>query len=198
MDAISTLAGLAPGSALDLARQRRPSAYANAQASFDALFHPTDPGGVTVPERLAAALFVARLHRDEPATSFYAEALAGSGASTTLSAAVGMAADAAAGQGPYGSFPAGPLSGEDAPGPAFSVPPAERAILGPRLSAAVEHAHMLVLHPRDAAPDRLQALLDAGWSTREVVTLSQLVAFLSYQIRVASGLRTLAAAGAAA
>ena len=42
----------------------------------------------------------------------------------------------------------------------------------------------------------LQALLDAGWSTPEIVTLSQLVAFLTFQIRVAAGLRTLAAAGA--
>ena len=52
---------------------------------------------------------------------------------------------------------------------------------------------MLVLHPRDATPVHLQALLDAGWTTADVVTLSQLVAFLSYQVRVAAGLRTLAA-----
>ncbi len=51
---------------------------------------------------------------------------------------------------------------------------------------------MLVFHPRDAAPPSLQALLDAGWSTTDVVTLSQLVAFLSFQIRVVAGLRTLA------
>ena len=43
---------------------------------------------------------------------------------------------------------------------------------------------MLVFHPRDAAPASLQALLDAGWSATDIVTLSQLVAFLSFQIRV--------------
>ena len=193
MDAISTLAGIAPGSALDAARRRRPAAHTNAQASYEALFHPADPGGVTVPERLATALFVARLHRDEAATGFYAEALSASGAPSALAAAAGMAADAGAGEGPYGSFPAGPLSQEDAPGPAFQVPAAEATILGPRLAAALAHAHTLVLHPRDAAPAHLQALLDAGWSTPEIVTLSQLVAFLCYQIRVAAGLRTLAA-----
>ena len=52
---------------------------------------------------------------------------------------------------------------------------------------------MLVFHPRDAAPASLQAMLDAGWTTTEVVTLSQLVAFLSFQIRVVAGLKVLAA-----
>ena len=47
---------------------------------------------------------------------------------------------------------------------------------------------MLVFHPRDAAPPYLQALVDAGWSTTGIVVISQLVAFLSYQIRVVAGL----------
>lgn len=87
---------------------------------------------------------------------------------------------------------------EDAPGPAYRVPDAQREVLGPRLAVVLEHAHMLVLHPRDAAPGHLQALLDAGWAAPEIVTLSQLVSFPSYQVRVATGLRTLAAAEACA
>ena len=39
----------------------------------------------------------------------------------------------------------------------------------------------------------MQALLDAGWSTTAIVTLSQLVAFLSFQVRAVAGLRTLGA-----
>jgi uncharacterized protein YciW len=35
--------------------------------------------------------------------------------------------------------------------------------------------------------------VDAGWSTTDIVTLSQIVAFLSFQIRVIAGLRVLAA-----
>jgi uncharacterized protein YciW len=54
--------------------------------------------------------------------------------------------------------------------------------------------HLLVFHPRDAAPEALQALLDAGWSTTDIVTLSQIAAFLSFQIRVVAGLRALAGA----
>jgi uncharacterized protein YciW len=39
-------------------------------------------------------------------------------------------------------------------------------------------------------------MLDAGWTTTDVVTLSQLVSFLAFQIRVIAGLRALAAARA--
>ena len=67
-------------------------------------------------------------------------------------------------------------------------------MLGPRLAAAFDHLHLLVFHPRDAAPEALQTLLDAGWSTTDIVTLSQLAAFLSFQIRVAAGLRVLSGA----
>jgi CMD domain protein len=109
-------------------------------------------------------------------------------------AAIDAAIAAATGQGPYGRYPAGPLSREDAPGPSYHAGPEARRILGARLAAAFDHAHLLVFHPRDAAPARLQALLDAGWSTTDIVTLSQIIAFLSFQIRVAAGLRVLATA----
>ena len=95
-------------------------------------------------------------------------------------------------RGPYGGYPAGPLSREDIAGVSYRAGAATRRTLGPRLAAAFEHVHMLVFHPRDAAPASLQALLDAGWSTTDIVTLSQIVAFLSFQIRVVTGLRTLA------
>ena len=190
-DAIDRLAGITPGSALDIARARRPLARTQAQASHNALFHPADVGEVSLPERSAVAAFVAALHGMEDAAAghraFLPPALAGT---------VHAVAAAAAGQGPYGSYAAGPLTPEDRPGPAYQLPEPHRAALGPRLATALEHAHMLVLHPRDAAPDHLQALLDAGWTTAGIVTLSQLVAFLSYQLRAAAGLRVLAATAA--
>jgi CMD domain protein len=109
-----------------------------------------------------------------------------------LREAVQAAVAAARTRGPYGRYPAGPLSREDTAGPRYRVDAATRGPLGPRLAAAFEHAHVLVFHPRDAAPGMLQALLDAGWSTTDIVTLSQVVAFLSFQIRVVAGLRVLA------
>jgi CMD domain protein len=96
-------------------------------------------------------------------------------------------------QGPYGAFPVGPLSVEDTCGPTFRVIDASRHALGTRLAAALEHAHLLVFHPRDANPAAIGTLLEAGWSNDAIVTLSQLVAFLSFQIRTIAGLRTLGA-----
>jgi CMD domain protein len=99
-------------------------------------------------------------------------------------------------EGPYGGYPEGPLSVEDKDGLEYQVSADNRESLGPRLAAALEHAHLLVFHPRDASPAALQKLLDAGWATTDIVTLSQLVAFLSFQIRVVAGLRALAGSSA--
>lgn len=86
------------------------------------------------------------------------------------------------------------MSKENTEGPILTIGEADRTVLGERLSAALEHAHLLTFRPRDANPASLQRLLTAGWSTTGVVTLSQLVSFLAFQIRIVSGLRVLAAA----
>jgi CMD domain protein len=191
-DVIDTLVGIAPGSPLDAIRARRPEARTHAQATYRALFAPEAPGTVTGPERFALGEFVAGLHDATAIAAYYAARLAESGASAALRDAVDAAIAEGRTHGPYGRYPAGPLSREDAPGSSYRVGAATRGALGQRLAAAFEHVHMLVFHPRDAAPAALQALLDAGWSTTDIVTLSQIVAFLSFQIRVVAGLRTLA------
>lgn len=188
-DVIDQLVGIAPGSKLDAIRAHRSEARKHAQASYDALFRPRQVGGVSVDERHAIASFVASLHGEPRTDAFYAARLP-----VALRAAVAAEVTAARTRGPYGRFPTGPLSAEDAPGPAWKVSDAGREALGPRLSAALEHTHMLVFHPRDAAPPSLQSLLDAGWSATDIVTISQLVSFLSYQIRVVAGLTVLASA----
>jgi CMD domain protein len=192
VDVIDTLVGIAPGSALDAIRARRPEARAHAQATYRALFAPQTPGTLSPPERFAVAGFVTGLHGATTIAAFYGARLAESGASAALSAALDASIVEARTHGPYGRYPAGPLSREDTAGPAYRVGTAARRELGQRLAIAFEHVHMLVFHPRDAAPPALQALLDAGWSTTDIVTLSQIVAFLSFQIRVVAGLRTLA------
>jgi len=194
MDVIDTLVGIKPGSALDAIRNRRPDARNQAQASYRALFAPEIPGEVTSTERFAVATFVTGLHGGAETASFYAARLAASGASPDLRRAIDTAIAAAKGQGPYGSYPAGPLSREDTIGPIHRVAAEIRHALGSRLAAAFDHMHLLVYHPRDAAPAALQVLLDAGWSTTDIVTLSQIAAFLSFQIRVVAGLRALAGA----
>lgn len=191
-DVIDLLAGVERGSRLDAIRQQRPAARENAQKSWQALFEPAHPGTVTALERHAVAAFVAALHREATPAEFYASALVAIDGGVAAAAAAEAARGA--GEGPYGQYPAGPLTAEDQPGPVHRVADESRAVLGPRLAAALEHTHLLVFRPREASAAALQALIDAGWSTSDIVTLSQLVAFLSFQIRVVAGLRALAAA----
>ena len=191
-DVIDGLVGIASGSPLDAIRARRPEARIHAQASYRALFAPEVPGDVTAQERFAVGSFVTGLHGETAIAAFYAAGLAASGVSAALREAVDAAIAEARAQGPYGSYPAGPLSREDTAGPVYRVGEKTRRALGPRLAAAFEHMHLLVLHPRDADSAALQALLNAGWSATDIVTLSQIAAFLSFQIRVVVGLRTLA------
>jgi CMD domain protein len=192
-DVINLLAGIAPGSPLDKARDNRPEARKHAQLSYDSLFAPRDFGGFPALERAAVAAFVAALHGRPETREYYKTMLKDAGAPAELQVAVASEAVTAHTHGPYGHYPAGPLSVENHDGLRYAVTVPARHVLGERLATAFEHVHMLVFHPRDAKPASLQAMLDAGWSTTDVVTLSQLVSFLAFQIRVVAGLRALAA-----
>lgn len=203
-DIIDALAGIGAGDALDTARRRRHDAREHAQGSFAALFVPDDTAEVSLAERAAVALFVARLHGQEAAIAFYGALLRetgrdlGAGAGEALEPLIVAEAARASGEGPFGAFRA-----ENAPestsGPEYRVSSVDAAYaLGDRLAAALEHAHLLVLHPRDASREALGSLLDAGWSTTGVVTLSQLISFLTFQLRVVHGLGAVAAADAVA
>ena len=194
-DVIDLLVGIKPGDRLDGIRRHRLEARTHAQESYRALFAPTAPapGAVTLAERLAIAAFVAGLHQQPDAAAFYTAALVAHDAGAGLVQAIAAEASRGATQGPYGRYPQGPLSRENTDGPVYAVGEAQRAALGVRLSAALAHAHLLTFRPRDASPEALQALQEAGWSATDIVILSQLVAFLSFQIRVVVGLRALAA-----
>ena len=61
----------------------------------------------------------------------------------------------------------------------------------PRLKAILDFTRTLVLTPVEGDRQALKALLDAGLETVDVVTLGQLIAFISYQVRLASGLKAL-------
>lgn len=188
-DVIDSLVGVADGDVIDAIRQQRPAARENADASYLALFAPADPIGVSLLERFALGYWVASLSQAGPAAALYRGQLLG------LDAAVARSLDdallGAITTGPYGSFPPGPLSAEDEDGLRWSSPPWLRQAVGDRLAAALEHAHLLTFRPRDASPDALQRLIDAGWTTTAIVTLSQLVSFVHFQLRVATGLTVL-------
>lgn len=65
------------------------------------------------------------------------------------------------------------------------------AALSVRLRAILKHVDLLVIRPAAAKPADLQALLRAGLADAEIVTISQIVAFVSFQIRVFVGLTLL-------
>lgn len=187
VDVIDKLVGIAPGSPMDAIRAERPEARTHAQKSYEALFTPANLAGVTADERFAVAYYVVKLHGEAETAAFYGEQIA----SAPLRAAVESAVAQTITQGPYGAFPAGPLSAEDKAGPAYAVDAATAAALGGRLAAAFPHVHMLVFHPRDASAASLAGVLAGGWTTTDVVTLSQIVSFLAFQIRVVAGFRVL-------
>ncbi|UWU72675.1 MULTISPECIES: CMD domain protein [Bradyrhizobium] len=195
-DIIDTLAGIEPGSTLDAIRARRLQARENAQKSYLSLFEPIDAGDFSLAERAAVAAFVTGLHGESPVAAFYRDKLAATADGAPLSDAIKAEIERGKTSGPYGAYPAGPLSIENKAGLVYRVGAERKPVLGARLIAALEHAHLLVFHPRDSASADMKALLAAGWSNTGIVTFSQLVAFLSFQVRVVSGLRTLAAASA--
>jgi len=192
-DIIDLLAGIAPGSNLAGIRERRLQARENAQKSYLALFEPADFGAFPAAERCAVAAFVAGVHGEPNVAGFYLAKLAKAVDRPTLVEALKWEIERAKTSGPYGAFPSGPLSVEDKTGLIYRIAGDHKPILGARFAAALEHAHLLIFRPRDAAAGDLKALLDAGWPTTAIVTLSQLVAFLSFQIRAVVGLRALGA-----
>ncbi|MFM9925832.1 CMD domain protein [Variovorax sp. H27-G14] len=67
-----------------------------------------------------------------------------------------------------------------------------------RLQAVLVFTGKLIERPIDGDRAAVQSLADSGLSTPAIVAMSQLIAFLSYQIRVAAGLKALAAVEASA
>src|SRR6266700_520084 len=192
-DIIDLLAGIEPGSRLDVIRARRLQARENAQKSYVALFEPVDFRDFAAVDRDALAAFAAGIHGEPAVANFYLAKLAGAADQPELVEALKGEIERGKTEGPYGAFPAGPLSVEDKAGLIYRVASDGQRVLGARLAAALEHAHLLVFRPRDAHPAAMEALLAVGWSNTAIVTLSQLASFLSFQVRTVAGLRTLGA-----
>lgn len=58
-----------------------------------------------------------------------------------------------------------------------------------RLAALARHTDLVAASPRDATGADIDRLKVAGIAEADIVRLSELIAFVSYQIRVAAGLR---------
>ncbi len=67
------------------------------------------------------------------------------------------------------------------------------SLADPRLRAMLAFTRTLIENPVAGDEAALKALPAAGLATPEVVTLAQLIAFLSYQVRLVAGLKALKA-----
>ena len=161
-DIIDALAGIEPGSSLDGIRARRVQARDNAQKSYLALFEPIDASEFSLAERCAVAAFVAGVHGGATMTGFYLGRLAATVDRPERIEAIKAEIERGKTSGPYGAFPAGPLSVENKVGLIYCVSADREPVLGARLAAALEHAHLLVFRPRDAASSDMKVLLGAS------------------------------------
>ena len=58
-----------------------------------------------------------------------------------------------------------------------------------RLKAIIRHPDLVTLSPKDAVAGDIAALKAAGILEQDIVRLSELIAFVNYQVRVVAGLR---------
>ena len=165
-------------------RAARPEAVANAERSFEALFESSLLIDVPVNHRYATAAFIAGISGDARAFDFYADLL--SDEDEALVDVVAAAVEVGRSTGPYsgGDFVlfggVGGVEGLDA-----------------KLAAAFDFAHLLTFHPKDASPAAIGHLQEAGYTETGIVSLSQLISFVAFQLRVAHGVRVLAGASGA-
>lgn len=63
-----------------------------------------------------------------------------------------------------------------------------------RLKAIIRHTDLVTRSPKDAMAGDVTALVAAGILEEDIVRLSELIAFVNYQVRVVAGLRLMVAA----
>lgn len=151
----------ADGRRVDALRRRKPELADQLQAYYRAVFEPDADA--------AAALSLA----DRGLVAVRVASHTGSGAAADWYAGIAAAAGA----------DAEAISGARDVSRPWTEPT--------RIAAAIRHADMLATRPVAAQPSHIAALKEAGFSPAGIMSLSQVVAFVSYQVRLIAGLRAL-------
>jgi len=146
--------------ASDAARDHRPAVREAAQAAYAALFDVSSDDPVPGVDRPTRHLIAARAAWLDGDRAAADWYLAGAAAIAQAADLVVHGADGVAGTG------------------------AARP-----LRAALRQVDLLVGRPAASTADDLAGLRAAGWSAAEIVVISQVVGFVSYQVRVAHALR---------
>ena len=158
-DAINGILGVQPGSPIAAIREQFPQNQAELQTYYDAIFAPTESSLLNLP--LPTRLLVA-IRTAAHAQSEPVERWYTARALEAGANAAGISA-------------------------AKNMTAAEAE--DPVLEAAYRHTDLLSTHPVDATPEALVALAQVGLTPAGIVTLSQVVAFVSYQVRLVALLR---------
>jgi CMD domain protein len=166
IDVIDLMAGLAPGNALHTLRHQRDKVAAATQGSYDAIFD-TAVEGLSLTERLLVALYACSLSRAVELSDHYRSRL------------VALEVD--------------PALLEVAESSIAKATATATATADPRLRAMLAFTHTLITNPIAGDKPALMALSAAGLTTPAIVALAQLIAFLSYQLRVVAGLKAMQA-----
>jgi uncharacterized protein YciW len=162
-DTLDRLVGLLPQSQTYAARREREKVVFATQGSEDGLFDPALPG-LSVEERLYVALYACLLTPSPDLAAEYESRLQKLGANLQTILLIQK-----------------------------SDIQSIQSIQNARLEAILNFTHTLITKPISADKMALSALPKAGLSTPEVVTLAQLISFVSYQVRLAAGLRAMKA-----
>jgi CMD domain protein len=164
VDVIDRLAGIDPDSRTAALRREKPDLVRFAQGSYDALLEPAAPEGVSLVERHAIAYRAALLTRFPEVAEWHRSRLEELGATPETIQAIAELTD--------GHYAAG--NG-----------------IGPRLQALLAHTSRVTVSPGSAQPEHIAQLKAAGLTPKEIVTVGQLVAFVSYQVRAIAVARAL-------
>ena len=82
--------------------------------------------------------------------------------------------------------------GDDAQAASMIANPANIGGNDARLAAIVRHTDLVAVSPKDATAQDIEALKLVGVPDDDIVRLSELIAFISYQVRLVAGLRLMA------
>ncbi len=160
-DVLNAILGVAESDPIVALRQRKPDLVTELQDYYLALFEPTPASAAALP--LGTRTLVAVRVASHTGSEAVVDWYGTLGRASGISEAeIARSADIAT-----------PYEGDDA------------------VSAALRHTDLLTLRPADATAADLQALKDAGLTPAGVVSLSQTIAFVNYQLRLAAALRAL-------
>lgn len=189
LDQIDELAGIEAGDPIDALRRSRSLRREQLQALHVALFSPVEDTEFSPTERALVAAFATRLTAPDKTAKAYA--IAAISLDPTGTAAVVAEAEDVATSGPYGNYVEKDLVAKGTDGPRYVPSEAFTEVVGKRLAAAFEYAHLLTYRPRESDANAIDRLLEAGWDTIGIVTLTEFIAALALQQRVVAGLRVL-------